>query len=50
MFHDDDADTIPGGQAPTSELVEAVEWLRSHGFLSGEERPFAHLIEEAHDG
>lgn len=45
MGYDDDCDTLP--ETLSSELLEAVEWLRGEGFLTGEQRPFASLLEEA---
>ena len=42
MFHDD-ADTFPGTGDVSSELLEAVEWLKQQGYLTGEERPFEAL-------
>ncbi|MDP2340477.1 MAG: hypothetical protein Q8O67_05950 [Deltaproteobacteria bacterium] len=47
MFHDDDADTFPGHGDTSSELLEAVEWLKQQGYISREERPFEGLLREA---
>lgn len=46
MFDFDDADTLPGTEMP-SELLEAVEWLKAQGYISGEDRPFEGLLREA---
>jgi hypothetical protein len=47
MDFDDDADTFPGTGDVSSELVEAVEWLKSQGYITAEERPFEGLLREA---
>lgn len=44
MIFEDDADTLPG--IGDTELMDAVEWLRREGYLSGEERPFEKLLED----
>ena len=47
-FDDDDADTLPGTTTlGESELLEAVEWLKNQGYISGEQRPFASLLKDA---
>lgn len=47
MF-EDDAITISGDDSPQAqELLDAVEWLRHEGYLSGEDRPFQDLLDEA---
>lgn len=44
----DEADTLPGnGDEASSELLEAVEWLKEQGYLTREERPFASLLKDA---
>lgn len=43
----DDADTIPAEGDVSSELLDAVEWLKEQGYLTREERPFASLLKDA---
>ncbi len=50
MFEENDADTVPGPGQASSELFEAVVWLRQQGFLTGEERPFESLLRDADCG
>lgn len=47
MLLDDEADTLPGTADTSSELLEAVEWLKEQGYLTREERPFASLLKDA---
>lgn len=43
----EEADTIPGDTDASSELLEAVEWLKEQGYLTREERPFESLLKDA---
>jgi hypothetical protein len=44
-YEENDPDTVPNLQVE-GELLEAVEWLRRQGYLSGEERPFSSLLNQ----
>ena len=49
-MYEDDADTLPGTGETSSELLQAIEWLKQQGYLSGEERPFEAMLREADVG